>query len=402
MRVSTTQIHNQGLQSILDQQTKLIKTQNQLSSGEKFLAPSDNPSAASRVLDLDEAIARIIQHEENADFATQRLGVEESSLASIENILQRSRELALQAGNTATQTSVTRQAIAGELKENLDQLFDIANSKDANGEYLFAGFQSSSQPFTTDGLGNFTYNGDQGQIALQIGSTRQVVANDSGAEVFQLIRNGNGSFSVDANSTNTGNGIISTGSVQNPALYQAQDFTITFTSATTYDVFNVTTGVPVPPAARPYTEGGAINFNGIEVDISGTPATGDVFTVNASRNQDMFTTLYDLIDTIENSPDDLAGNAQFAQGIANALNDIDRAMDNVIDVRTSVGGRMNSIDSQADDNAARKLQYQSIRSQIKDLDFAEAISKMTFESTALQVAQQTFARVQNLSLFNVI
>lgn len=402
MRISSASVFNQGIQSILQQQTEVYRTQDQLSRGVKNLVPSDDPSAASRVLDLDEAIAQITQYEENANFATQRLGLEESTLDSAQNLLQRVRELAVQAGNSATQTPVTKYAIAQELREKLDEVFDYANTRDAGGEYVFSGYQSNVQAFTRDALGNFTYNGDQGKLALQIGSNRQVVASDSGAEVFQLIRNGNGDFSTDVNITNTGNGKITTGSVVNPGAFQAEDFTIRFTSPTTFEVDNTTTGAVNVIGVQTYTEDAAINFNGIEVNINGAPAAGDSFIVNASRNQDLFTTIQNLITRIENSPDSLSGNALYEQGIANALNDIDRAMENVVNVRTSLGARMNSIDSQAEDNAARKLQLQVVRSDVRDLDYAEAISALTFQTTALQIAQQTFSKVQNLSLFNFI
>ncbi len=353
MRVSTSLVFNQSVQNILGQQSKLVNTQNQLAAGTKILAPSDDPGAASRILDLNEAIAQITQHEENAVYATQRLGLEETTLDSVGNILQRIREIAVQAGNSAVYDSIPRQAMASEIRELQDEILDLANVKDANGEYIFAGFQSGVQPFTSDGLGNFTYNGDQGQLAIQIGSNRQVVANDSGAEVFQLIRNGNGDFSTDANTANTGYGVISTGSVQNPGAFLNNDYTIRFTSPTTFEVDNNTTGAVNIIGAQTYSDGGSITFDGIEVNISGSPATGDTFTVNTSRNQDVFTTIQQLLTTVESAA---TANGNYDQGIGNALNNIDRVLDNIVDVRTSVGSRLNSIDSQADDNAARMLQ----------------------------------------------
>ena len=402
MRVSTSFLQSQGVQSILDQQSVLSKLQDQLSTGKKILVPSDDPSAASRITNLDEAIKEIGQFNENATFAEQRLGLEEATLTSVENILQRVRELTLQAANTISQSPETRFAIAEELDQKLNEIFDYANSKDINGEFLFSGFQSGTQTFTTDGAGNFTYNGDQGNLSMQIGRNRTVVANDNGADVFQLIRTGNGTFSVDNNAANTGSGIIATGSVQNPAVYQAQDFTIRFTGPATYEVDNNTTGAVNIIGAQAFTEGAAITFNGIETNITGTPQTGDSFTVTASRHKDIFSTLYDLSNTVSNTPNTVAGDAQYSQALKNALNDIDRAMGNVLTAHTSIGGRLTSIESQADNNSAKELQLQTVLSDIRDLDYAEAISKMTIQTTALQVAQQTFVKVQGLSLFNFI
>lgn len=550
MRVSTSYIHMQGLNNILEQQAKVVRSQDQLSRGERILVPSDDPSAASRIVDLNEAISQIGQFDENASYATQRLNLEETTLTSVNNLLQRVRELAIQAGNTGTYDLEGEQAIASEIREKLQELIDYANTRDENGDYLFSGYQSRTQAFTTDGLGNFFYNGDEGQLGIQIGSNRQVIANDSGAEVFQFIREGNGVFNTDAHTTNGGSARISTGTVIDPSAYQAQDFTIRFASPPdTYDVINTTTGATVL-AAQPYVDGGVITFNGVEVDISGQPAAADEFTVSASRNQDIFSTIHQLITSLEtpgsgnvrgtlggdyinngfdageiitfdiafdgrtvnvsvptggaptnatistaimasigadanvtanpdgsltlagttpglsatfyvdgtninfitngadgtavqsvvinNMADSGNGNAVLettasgnsvstaalvdsaivgssatlapgltprvllSQQIGNALENIDQSMSKVIDVTTSIGGRLNSIESQQQDNEDKKLYLQGVRSELKDLDYAEAISNLTFQTTALQIAQQTFVRVQNLNLFNFL
>ncbi|MCW9014730.1 MAG: flagellar hook-associated protein FlgL [Gammaproteobacteria bacterium] len=554
MRVSTTYMHIKGVQNMLDQQEKLMRTQEQLSLGKKNLVPSDDPSAASRVLDLNDAITTMDQYQENADFAKQRLNLEETTLDGTKNVLQRIRELTIQAANTGLNDLQSERIIAQEIRENLDEIYGYANTRDASGEYLFSGFQSGTQAFTKDSLGNYQYNGDQGQLALQIGSNRQVVSNNTGAEIFQHIRTGNGTFSVDSDRTNSGSGIISTGSLRDPGAYQPHDFTIQFTATDTYDVVNNTTGATVL-AGQTYSDGGVIAFNGIEVDIKGAPDINDSFSVQASRNQDVFTSVSNLIrdmetpasgnvrgsfggayttngfdvgdtvsfdmvfdgrtvgashtvvggDTdlsiatalltdpanginadanvtdngdgtytlagtspgmnitfqlngsdisfvsrggdgtssnslvINNVADDdgstlgnnasmtltnsgsslvsaatitVGGNETFLPGasndaflsqqFANALNNIDRAIENIIDVQTSIGGRINSIDSQMNDNEAKVIQLQAVRSDIEDIDYAEATSNLTFQTTALQIAQQTFVTVQNLSLFNFI
>jgi len=96
------------------------------------------------------------------------------------------------------------------------------------------------------------------------------------------------------------------------------------------------------------------------------------------------------------------GLAQYTQSINNALNEIDQVFGKILSVHTSLGGRLNAIEDQTDNNAAKKLQLETVLSEIRDLDYAEAISKMTIQTTALQVAQQTFVKVQDLSLFKFI
>ncbi|MGB5489853.1 MAG: hypothetical protein WBM76_03390, partial [Woeseiaceae bacterium] len=103
----------QRIQAALDQ------TQRQISSGRRILTPSDDPLAAARAVEIRESIGRLEQFDRNANMANNRLFQEESSLGSVNNVLQRVRELALQANN-ATQNSESRQLIAIEMRQRLD------------------------------------------------------------------------------------------------------------------------------------------------------------------------------------------------------------------------------------------------------------------------------------------
>lgn len=194
MRISTSQMFQQGVTNMLNKQAELAKTQQQVSTGDRILSPSDDPSASTRILELNQAIETNSQYQRNADYADARLGVEESVLTNINDQLQRVRELSIQAIND-TLTVEDRGSIASEAKQILDSLMQLANTRDSNGEYIFAGYQTGSEPFSTDGLGNFTFAGDQGQRQLQIGTSRQVAIADSGSEVFMKVDDGAGGTS---------------------------------------------------------------------------------------------------------------------------------------------------------------------------------------------------------------
>ena len=228
MRVSTTYLHTQGVRNILEQQAKLIDAQNQASQGVKITSPSEDPGAFARIMSLDEVIAQMTQYEENSNYATQRLNLEDSTLESVTNVLIRVKELSVQAANIGTYGGDEQRIIAGEMREKLQELLGYANTRDASGEYVFSGFQSAVEAFTRDANGNYIYNGDQGHLDLQIANNRRVMTNDSGSDIFQMIRTGNGEFAVDANSTNGGTAKISTGSVITPSLFQPEDFSIVF------------------------------------------------------------------------------------------------------------------------------------------------------------------------------
>src|SRR5690606_12039494 len=138
--------------------------------------------------------------------------------------LQRVRELALQ-GNNGSQTNETRRFIAGEIRQMLDELLQLANTHDANGEYIYAGVTSLTRPFSPGAGGEVTYNGDDGQRQIQISPVRQIAIGDSGQRVFMDIPEGNGTFTVHEDPANSGGGVIDAGSVRDLSAWVPDDYT---------------------------------------------------------------------------------------------------------------------------------------------------------------------------------
>lgn len=195
MRLSTAQIFRQGVDAMLERQRELTRTELQVASGKRILRPSDDPSAAARILDLGESQQRLAQFQRNADMAQAKLDQEESALVGIENLLQRVRELAVR-GNSDTLGPEGRQAVATEVRELMESFLQLANTQDANGEYVFAGFHSQTRPFSHDGVGGFSYAGDTGQRKVQIGDSREVAVGDPGTIFMQLAAAGGGTTNV--------------------------------------------------------------------------------------------------------------------------------------------------------------------------------------------------------------
>ena len=170
---------------MLDQQSKLNQTQMQLSTGKKMLTPSDDPAAAARIIDLNQGIKQTEQYQSNINAARQRLSLEDGVLQNATDILQRVNELGVQ-GLNATNSPSDRIAIAVEMEGLNQQLVGLANTRNANGEYLFSGFKSATQPFSKDAAntGAYIYAGDANSRPIQIGSTRQIADGDPGINVF--------------------------------------------------------------------------------------------------------------------------------------------------------------------------------------------------------------------------
>lgn len=193
MRIGSLQLFRQGVNAILDQQSALARTQNQLSSGKRINAPSDDPTGSAQLLGLSESLKVTEQYLKNIDQARSRLELEDAALGAVDNSLQRARELMVQ-GLNDTNSAADRIAIAQEVRQIMDEVLGLANRKDATGEYLFAGYQVQNAPFSHNGAGTFTYNGDQGQRVLQVGPSRQVADGDPGLDVFMKIPAAGGGY----------------------------------------------------------------------------------------------------------------------------------------------------------------------------------------------------------------
>lgn len=399
-RVTSTSIREAWLQATQNLQSQLGRTQLQVSTGKKFASPAEDPVAATRSLQLDGSLQTNQQFTGNADLAKNRLSLEESALAEVSDVLQRLRQLAVQANN-ATQTTETRAAIANEVRQQLDALVQLGNTQDGSGEYLFGGYRSHTQPFST--LSNsIVYNGDQGVRQLQIGPDRRIADGDTGDSVFVRIPNGNGTFLATAAGGNTGTGIVGATSVVNPTLYDGRTYTVTFTSPTAYEVYDDTTPTPVLVTSGTFTSGQSIGFAGVQFGLSGSPAAGDQFTVARSQNQSMFETVQNFIAALTTPSSGPVSQAQVNNQINRSLTEIDQALGQIQQVRSGVGSRLSAIDVQQDVNADVDLNLQSLLSELRDLDYAEALTRLQQQLTSLQAAQSSYAQMQGLSLFNYL
>jgi flagellar hook-associated protein 3 FlgL len=386
-----------GLAAMQRLQSTLDHTQRQISTGRRILVPSDDPIAASRALEFRESIARLEQFDRNAGIAQNQLAQEESVLSSVNNVLQRVRELALQANN-ATQSDETRDLIAIEMREHLENLLQLANQKDGNGRYLFSGNLEDVEPVTRMGT-SFSYNGDQGQRFIQIGEGRQIADGDSGADIFFRIRAGNGVFVAAPGAANLGTGVVGQSSVVDPTAWDQGIYTVRFIDPDNYEVLDFGAAII---AAGTYQSGDRIAFRGIEFSLSGAPAAADEFNVAPSPYQDLFTTVELLATAIEQPVTDDASRAEMTNSVNASLQNIDQSIGSVLNIRTKVGSRLAVIENQVDSNAGLVLTIQETLAGIEDLDYAAALSFLSQQVTTLEAAQQSFVRTQQLSLFNFL
>ncbi len=404
MRISTNQMQLSAINSVLDQQSKLNHTQMQVATGKRIINPSDDPVASAAILNLQQSKSQTERYLVNADAAKARLSIEEGTLDGVTTQLQRVRELAVY-GNNSHISSSDRESMAKELRQILDEVMGLANATDNNGQYLFAGNQGLTMPFSQTATG-FQYNGDSGQRFLQIGASRRIADGDPGNQVFMNILNGNGVYRT-SEGVHTGTGVIDAGSVVDKSIYTGHDYTISFadnngdTTADEYTVVDNISGATVlGPVA--YADGGAITFDGIQVSVKGAPNDADTFTITPSSEQDIFSTINNLISAFETPVSNDNGQAKLGNAVNRALTDLDQTLASVLNTRADVGARLNAIDDQNNISENFLLQVDESISTLNDLDYAEAISRLNLQLVGLEASQKAFTRVQNLSLFNYI
>ncbi|WP_047394406.1 flagellar hook-associated protein FlgL [Chitinibacter sp. ZOR0017] len=438
MRIATTTLFNIGSGNLQRHIADQAKLQNQLSTGRKILTPADDPIASARILDITQAKSIQEQYSTNSTAADSFMRLSDSTLDQVMNLIQNVQELAVSAGNPALGPAEKKMKDA-ELQGRYQELLGLVNTTDGQGNYLFSGYKGDVRPFTETTFGQVVYNGDDGQRLVQISDGRQIPISESGADAFQRIKNGNGTFVTAYTATNTGTGIVSPGEVLNSTAWAnapaPRDFKVAFQvlpdpldpnkTVTTYDLINNTTntslidGATIPRAAgtafpRTYTEGGDIIFAkqtgetaaawdfGVKLSVKGAPAVGDQFTVKPSSNVDLFATLGALSSALNNPGSGSTGGAAFQNQLNTALSDLSNALGNVLTVRSYLGARMKETESVNDTTEDLKLQHAKTLSGLQDLDYASAISEFAQNQMVLDAARKSFAQVQELSLFKYI
>jgi len=394
MTISTLTFQTNALAEMEALETALTQTQTELSTGSKLPNAAADPAAMAQVNQLNMTLAASQQYVSNGTAATSTLQLEQSALTTATSALQSARDLAVEANNSAL-SATDRQDIATQLQQLQNALLGAANSTDPAGNYLFAGTASGTQPFALTGA-SVSYLGNNQVNQVQVAPDQSVSAGDAGDSVFMNVAAGNGTFTTAAAAGNTGSASIDPGTVTNAAAWVPDTYTIAFTSPTQFQVTN-SAGAVVASGA--YTSGQAIAFNGIETTVSGTPAAGDQFTVAPAGKASVFSTISNLIATLNSSS--LSG-GQITTQIGTAIAQMDNALNGFDNVQASVGGRLNAISSAGNAAQTTQTNLQGTISTLSSTDYAAATTQLSTEELALQAAQESYASIEKLSLFNYV
>ncbi|MDZ4075311.1 MAG: flagellar hook-associated protein FlgL [Hylemonella sp.] len=404
MRLGTANTYDNTLANLTSRQAGLADLQDKLSAGKKVVRPSDDPTGAAQAERSRTRQARVDVEQRALSLQKNSMAAAEATLGDAQSLMQRIRELAINAGD-ATLTPTNRRSIAQEMRSLRDQLFTYANRQDSNGVPLFRGLGSASAPFT-DATTGVTFNGIPGQ---QASSTVSIPGALDGQAVFMNVPTGNGVFKMSLGAGNTGQLWTDVGQVVTPGLLTGNNYTITFNvtattpPVTTYDV-SMTTVPPAAPAttavltAQPYVDGQDIQFDGLSFVARGVPANGDTVAIAASTRSDIFA----VIDAAIAGIDGKSNGHLLTQNFTRALAQIDSGMDRLQSARGSAGELLRRADIIDNNQQDKSLQLEADRSRAEDMDMIKGISQFQNQQTGYQAALQTYAQIQRLSLFNYL
>ncbi len=402
MRLSTQQYFLQGTTAISDLNLQVSRAQQQISSGRRVQTASDDPSSAARILRLESQVKITSQYETNINFAENSLESTESALSSIELALDRVLELVIQSENPAADS----QATAREVALIVDELAALSNTRDEQGDYIFAGFRSSEPAYEFSGS-EYVYQGDNGIKRAQISEASFIGVNENGSNLFEGFELFNRQVEAGADAANSGAFQLVTASVSDPDVFDTvypEDYVVLFNDETdvvpaapNYTITRVSDS-SVVVSNEVYDPAVGISFDGLQLTGAGSPQPGDQYTVESVTSENMLNIVSGIAEGLRN----LNGSDQFSRFIADSINDVKAVQDRLSAARTRVGVSLGRLDSTRNTLADRQLSQESLLSEVRDLDYAAAISNLSFLSFVLEASQASFSRISGLSLFNYL
>lgn len=396
MRIATFNAFEAGIDTLQKRQQQLADSQERLTSGKRVIKASDDPAAAARA---ERAIAGQLRSDTSqraVDASKNAMTLTESALGDAGELLQEARKALVAAGN-GSYSDQERKGLATQLAGIRSQLLAVANRGDGAGNYLFAGQGTTVAPFL-DAPGGVTYQAVAGEQRTEAGTNLPLSLD--GKAMWLQARTGNGVFETSAAAGVTG-AWIDNGQVVDPSAVTGSTYTLQFTAGaggTTYAVMK--DGLPTAVTAAPYTSGQNIVVDGMSVKVSGTPATGDSFTMAPSNSSLSVFGVLDRAIASLNTPG--RTNAQIQQANTDGLRDIDSAMAFLQRSRSVAGDALQRVDNETGRLATQKLAAKSEQTAAQDLDMVGALSDFQNQQTGYDAALKSYSMVQRMSLFQYL
>ncbi|UAK73675.1 flagellar hook-associated protein FlgL [Aeromonas enteropelogenes] len=401
MRITTNMIYNRSLSSLNNANERIANAYEQLQTGNKFKTAGEDPSGMSQKMALTKEIDLFKQYGINGSLLENSLGHEETVLSSINTAMMSAQTLIQKANNSAVSFD-DRKAIASELEGLQQQIFDLMNSKNSQGEYIFGGNQSKNQPFIKDASGNYVFQGDTGQRNIQVSPTVEIAANDSGQGLFQIVATRRTA------SATTGNLKVEIADQGNfDSFYRnnydsslaSNKYTIT-TTAGTPDTYQIQDAGGNTVQSGDYVAGNKIPFNGMELTLD-LPAGGTAqeLVLDPPQNDNILNGMSNFINDLR---DPSITPENFQLSVADVSVHMNNARFNMDRGLGDLGSRMNSLEQVMNSNEGLSTLNTEARAKVSEADLYDVISTLAKEDAALSASQLSFSKISRLTLFDYI
>jgi flagellar hook-associated protein 3 FlgL len=183
MKISTHLLFDRASTQMSTVQSNLTQTQAQLAQGKQIINASDAPNQAATIQRLKSILSRQDSYQSSLNTVKARLQGEDSTLQSVSELLIRAKEVAVQGANDTLNTG-DRKALANEMQSLRDQMLSLANTRDSNGNFLFAGSRVKQPAFSETANGSPVYMGDQTRMNVRVGDQQNIPINRTGTDAF--------------------------------------------------------------------------------------------------------------------------------------------------------------------------------------------------------------------------
>lgn len=181
MRLSTQYMYQHNIDSLSKAMTSSNDLGTRISAGQRLQTPSDDPSGASQAVHYQNSLSIIKQYDTARLSAQDSLNFEDNTLNSLGNILTTSLSEKIVAAGNQTRSDTDRQALAKELQGIRDNIMNIANTRNSNGRYIFAGYDSDKIPFDVK---TGAYQGGNTPINQHVADSTDMQVSHTGDDIF--------------------------------------------------------------------------------------------------------------------------------------------------------------------------------------------------------------------------
>lgn len=402
-RVATDSMYRNSVYYMQRRNLELEKVNEQYNTGKKYQSAADSPSNFASTMRLEHDIAMYEQYTTNSGYALDNLTLEETSLSTINEVLDRANVL-LQSGVNGSYSGTELNSISQELKEIQKQIYDLINTKTATGESIFSGGLSDIDAYLCQDDGTYICQADCSQRFVQASSSAKIAVSDSAKNFFEHVETAR---SVDV----TGGLTFSYSDYQSfESFYNRNYFTDTNSAAeitkNTYTVTKSGTEYIVKDSAGAEVARSAagaknLNFNGLNLNLENVSGSA-TFTLATAENDNVLNTIGKAIAAIDNYNNGAITRSDADNILSQTQVSIRNTQLSVNTTMTSIGARQNTLDNIINANCEISDVKKEAKATISEVDLYEVTTDLTKTQTYLQMAMTSFNYVTGTSLFDYI